>query len=116
MKINKISNLFLFRFANSDTILSIIAGQLRDKIKAIKTVIRKNNTREDGTASIYLQYLYDRNHRTFLNTGKRVETTSWDALKGKVKRAHTNAEQLNNYMGSLRNRLEAIIDKFRMFN
>lgn len=85
-------------------------------MKTIKTVIRKNNTREDGTTPIYLQYLYDRDHRTFLNTGKRVEITYWDEVKGKVKRAHPNAEQLNNYVASLRNRLEAIIDKARLSN
>lgn len=85
-------------------------------MKTIKTVIRKNNIREDGTTPIYLQYLYDREHRTFLNTGKRIETINWDAAKGKVKRAQSNAEQLNNYVASLKNRLEAIIDKARLSN
>jgi integrase len=83
-------------------------------MKSIKTVIRKKVVKADGTATILLQYSYDRTKRTLLNTGKAVEPAFWDAAKGKVKRSHPQHEKINEYIGTLKNRLESIIDDARL--
>lgn len=80
------------------------------KMKSVKTVIRKNVIKADGTSTIFLQYSYDRSKRTLLNTGKSVEPAFWDAAKGKVKRSHAQHEMINGYVKSLRTRLEKFID------
>jgi integrase len=45
-----------------------------------------------------------------LNTGKSIEPNFWDADHRKVKRAHPDAKMINEYVHSLKVKLEGIID------
>lgn len=79
-------------------------------MKTIKIIIREKKTKTNGTTPIYIQYSYDRTKRTLLNTGKSIEPKFWDADHGKVKRAYPEAKMINDYVHSLRVKLEGIID------
>lgn len=81
-----------------------------DKMKTIKVIIRSKTTKANGTSPIYLQYSYDREKRTLLNTGKTIEPRFWDEINGKVKRSYDDHKQINDFVKSLRTRLEKIID------
>lgn len=91
-----------------------LLDQCSTNMKNIKTVIKKNGAKANGTATIFFQYSYDRSKRTLLNTGKSVEPAYWDAGRGKVKRSHPEHEKINDYVNTLRNRLETIIDEAKL--
>jgi len=87
-----------------------------DTMKSIKIILREKTTKTNGTAPIYFQYSYDRTKRTLLNTGKSVDPKFWDVVHGKVKRSHRDANTINEYVHSLKVKLEGIIDKAVLHN
>ena len=64
---------------------------------AIKIVRRKNKQRKDGTAPLALRISKDyKTHYQFL--GQYVLEKDWDDDKGLVKRSHSYAKRLNNFL------------------
>ena len=79
-------------------------------MKTIKTIIKKQGSKADGTSTIFFQYSYDRSKRTLLNTGKSVDPKYWDAEKQKVRKGDPAEEQMNAFLKSQKLKLEKIID------
>lgn len=64
---------------------------------AIKIVRRKNKERKDGTAPLALRISV--NYKTnYSFVGQYILEKDWDKESGKVKRSHSNAKKLNNFL------------------
>lgn len=77
----------------------------------VRVVLKKGNLRNDGTAPVYIEYLFDRKTRTMFNTGKNIKLEDWNRDRAEVKRTHPDYEQLNQFLHGLRRRVELIVEE-----
>lgn len=77
----------------------------------VKIVLKKGNVRNDGTAPVYIEYMFDRTTRTMFNTGKNVLPKDWNKDKSEVKRTNPDYDQLNKYIGGLKRKVETIVEE-----
>lgn len=76
----------------------------------VRTILKKANLGKDGSAPIYVEYLFDRENRTLIKTGKRVSPIDWNDSKGEVKRSNEDCDSINQFIGSIKRRVESIAD------
>ena len=68
---------------------------LKEKMSTVKLVAKNKSTKKDGTTPIYLQYCYDSNNRTLINTGNYIDPRHWNFEKDVVRRSYDDHESLN---------------------
>lgn len=78
-------------------------------MSTVKLVTKSKSTKKDGTTPIYLQYCYDSNKRTLINTGYCIEPKHWNPEKDLVRKNYENHETLNGDLKDKLNKLENII-------
>lgn len=76
----------------------------------VKIILKKSNIGKDGTAPLYIEYLFDRNSRTLIKTGKRIKPIDWNETKGEVKRTNVDCDSINQFVGSLKRQVETVAD------
>lgn len=79
-------------------------------MRSTKLVIKTSTSKKDGTTPIYIQYSYNREKRTLLNTQKRIAPKFWNAERGEVRRSHPKAQELNQHIKMLLSRVDSLID------
>lgn len=77
----------------------------------VRVVLKKGNLRKDGTAPVYIEYLFDRKTRTMFNTGKNIGPDDWNQDLSEVKRTHPDSQQLNQFFHGLRRKIELIVEE-----
>jgi len=55
---------------------------------SIKIIAKKRGTRKDGRTPVYVQYSYDSNTRTLINTGFKIEPKYWSYNSGLIKSSY----------------------------
>lgn len=77
----------------------------------VNLFLKKSNLRKDGTANIYVEYLFSRGNRTLFNSGKRVRPDQWNDAKSEVNKTHPDFEEYNRHLNGVRRRIEIIADE-----
>lgn len=75
----------------------------------VKLVIKNKATKKDGTTPIYLQYCYDSEIRTLINTGEFIEPKHWNFEKDIVRKSYEDFENLNGKLENKLNKLKNLI-------
>lgn len=76
----------------------------------VNLFLKKANIRKDGTANIYVEYLFNRNSRTLFNSGKRVKPDQWNDTKSEVNKTHLDYDSYNRQLKAIRRKIESIAD------
>jgi hypothetical protein len=62
----------------------------RIKMATVKLIINKKVVKKDGTTTIYLQYCYNSDIRTLINTRIYVSPNEWNAERNEIRRSTEN--------------------------
>lgn len=80
----------------------------------VKPICKKNKARKDGTSVVFIQYCFDSNRRTLLNTGIAIPSNYWNEKNLKISDSlpptFGMAAELNKDVRDLIRKVEDIID------
>jgi hypothetical protein len=80
----------------------------------VKPICKKSKARKDGTSVVFIQYCFDSNRRTLLNTGIAIPSNYWNEkvlkISDSLPTAFGMATELNKRIRDLIRKVEDIID------
>lgn len=79
-------------------------------MKTVKLIIQKGKVKKDGTTTIFLKYHYSRNERKMFTSEKSIDPKFWNSNTQKVRKTHPQCEEINNFINSLKLKMEKIIE------
>lgn len=72
---------------------------------------KTSSTGKDGMAPIYIEYRYDRTHRTLINTGKKILPENWNPTKREVRKGDPEYQAINKVISACKSRIDHILDE-----
>ena len=64
----------------------------------VKLVAKRKASLKNGLTPIYIQYSYNRDKRTLINTGYKIEPKFWNYNKDRVKDDYPDSKEINDYL------------------
>jgi hypothetical protein len=75
----------------------------------VKLIAKKKSTRKDGTTPIYLQYSFNSEKRTLINTGFKIEPKYWNSDDELVRKSHSDYKRINREITKKKNKISELI-------